>query len=123
MLKKTENRLALLGLVGTIPSLLIVSGGIWQMISGTNIWESLLHLTAQSLIVHPILVLGGLMFAIGLNAVAIFKIQFQPVEDSLSATVTVRWKLVNSAVFALSVFLLCGILLYAFGENFQIVAR
>ena len=121
---KTATRLALVGLVGTIPALIIFSGGVMQVIFGEpNIWDYLFHLTAQSLIIHPVLVIGGLILAIGLNAVPALKVQFHPMPEALSTTVTLKWKSFNVAVLALSAFLLCGILLYAFGENFRIVAR
>ena len=121
---KTSNRLALLGLVGTVPALIIVLGGFWQVMFGKpNIWETLFHLTAQSLIIHPVLVLGGLFLAIVFNIAPILSVKFQPSQDSISATVKVRWRLLNVAVFMLSSFLLCLILMYAFVENFRIVAR
>ena len=121
---QSGNRPAIIGLVGTIPSLIIVSGGFWQLTFGVpNIWESLLHLTPQSLIIHPVLVLGGLLLAIGLNAVPLFRVQFQPEQNALSTTVTLHWKLSNLAVLTLSLFLLCAILGYAFVENFRIVPR
>lgn len=121
---KRECWLALVGSCATIPALIIVTGGIQQMILGEpNIWESLLHLNAQSLAIHPLVVLGGLGLAIGLNAIPLFRFQFQPSTDALSATATVKWRLPNLAVFGMSVFLLCALLFYAFGENFKIVPR
>ena len=92
MSEKARNVVALIGLVGTFPALLIVSGGIWQMMMGQHdIWESILHVTPESLVIHPVIVLGGLLVAISLNMIPIFMIRVEGADGSLSTTLTIQY--------------------------------
>ena len=121
---RTSTMLAIVGIIVCIPALIIVSGGAWQVFTGEpNIWESLFHLTAQSLIIHPILVVGGLMSAIALNAVTTIRFRIQPQQDALSTTVTINWKTLNIVVLTMSTFFLLMIVSYSFVENFRIVPK
>jgi len=123
---KPNTKLAIGGLVLDLPALFIVSMGMLQMMLGMpDLSESLMKgiITPDSLILHPVVVLGGLILAIGLNSLPIFRIRLEPHNGSLLTIIRTELKFANLAVLGLSLFLLCSILLYAFGENFQIVAR
>lgn len=116
---------ALVGILLDIPALIIVALGVSQVLFGETEIHKMIYsfLTPQNLIIHPVLVLGGMLIAVGLNAAPVFRVQLAPHNGSLVTTIITEWKSLNTAVLALSLFLLTNILLYAFVENFRIVAR
>ena len=119
------NWLAIMGLVLDIPALIIVTLGVSQAFLGETEMHKVIYsiLTPESIILHPVLVLGGMLIAIGLNTIPVFKIRLEPQQGSLVTTIITDWKSLNTAILTLSLFLLGNILLYAFVENFRIVAR
>lgn len=121
---KKYNWFAIFGLLTSIPALIIVGIGMLSVIGLGALAETFSHyITPQSLILHPVLVLGGLLVSIGLNIFPIFKIRFEPQVGALVTMITTRFRIANMFASTVSLFLLCAILLYAFGENFRIVVR
>ncbi|MBI4546910.1 MAG: hypothetical protein HY707_02955 [Ignavibacteriae bacterium] len=121
------TKLSIAGLALDLPAFFIVSVGMLQMMLGMpDLSETIftsIGLTPQSFILHPIIVLGGMFLAITMNAIPTFRIRLEPQNGSLVTIIRTELKFFNLAVLGLSLFLLCSILLYAFGENFEIVAR
>ena len=125
-----NRQLALLGLLFTIPALIIFIPGVLQ--SGlvlTQLNDTLDRLIFHSpigvvrLLIHPVVVLGGLFLALSLNAMPVVQAKFQLNKGNLVSIITIKGKLLNLGILALTLFLTAALLLYAFVENFQIVAR
>lgn len=123
MESKQYRWLALTGIVGCVPALLIVALGMSRVLFGLKDLGDSIGLTSQSFILHPILVLGGLFVAIGLNVTPVFRIQIQPQAGAMTTMITTHWRTFNVVVLLLGMVLLCSILGYAFTENFRIVPR
>ncbi len=122
------HKLAALGFLLTIPALIIFIPGILQTGLGlTQLNDGLDALLAQfralKLIIHPIVVLGGLFLALSLNVMPVIQAKFQLNDGNLVSVITIKGKLLNLGMMALALFLTAALLLYAFVENFQIVAR
>ncbi|MBI1925381.1 hypothetical protein HYR99_14160 [Candidatus Poribacteria bacterium] len=69
-------------------------------------------------IVSPILFLSGLFLAIALNLYPIFRLSIRKDNDTTVYTITVKAKLWNLSVIAMSFLLLAILIGYAFLENF-----
>ena len=122
------HKLAALGFLLTIPALIIFIPGILQTGLGlTQLNDGLDALLTQfnvlKLIIHPIVVLGGLFLALSLNVLPVIQANFQLNNGNLVSVITIKGKLLNLGMMALALFLTAALLLYAFVENFQIVAR
>ena len=116
--------LAIIGLIASVPAFIIVAIGMLNVVWLNDIAETFnRYLTPQSLILHPAIVLGGLLISIGMNFIPVFNVKFEPQNGMLVTTITTKLRLVNIAALTLSAFFLCALLLYAFGENFKIVTR
>ena len=123
---KQNNKFAVIGLILDLPALFIVSMGVLQsVLNMPDLSKSFMKgiISPQSPMLHPFVVLGGILCAIAMNSIAIFRVRLEPQNSTIVTTITTELKLFNLAVLGLSSFLLCAILLYAFGENFMIVAR
>jgi hypothetical protein len=121
---KNKNRFAVIGVIASIPAFIIVAIGMVNAVGLKDLAETFnSYLTPQSFILHPALVLGGLMLSMGLNITPVVRIRFEPQNGILITTITTQVKLLNMAALAFSTLLLCALLLYAFGENFRIVSR
>lgn len=125
---KTDSRYTLLGYAALIPAFLIVFTGLMQGVFGITAPNVMLdNMFGQfhklRLIIHPAFVIGGLLIAIGINLLSVFKISFTPQAGALITTITTQWKKANITALCVSLFLLSSILLYAIGENFRIVVR
>jgi hypothetical protein len=105
---KTNNRLALAGLIFLLPASVLVSSGV-------------LGFTAPSLVIHPVLVMGGLLIALLLNSLSVLRLQIEREQnDGVSAfTLRVANQRFNLAVLVMSVLLLAMIFAYLFVENFR----
>jgi xanthine/uracil permease len=68
-----------------------------------------------------VLVLGGLMLAIGLNMMPVLKAQIG--KGNIVGVVRIRGRLPNLSLLVLSLLLLTTIMVYGFIENFRVVAR
>jgi len=128
MEQKSSVRLAIAGFILSFPALLIVSAGLLEMGLGlrqinNTLDELLLNFPALNVIIHPVVVVGGLILSIGLNVIPVFRLRMQAQAGALVAAITAQLKASNIAAALLSAFLFAAIACYAFGENFRIVAR
>src|SRR5687768_5698108 len=104
---KRMNPFALAGLVLILPSSALVCFG-------------LLDLTLPGILLHPILVVGGLLTAFGLNLFSIAQVATDRGPDGVAAvTLRIGLKPANLAVCLLSSLLMAFIAAYLFVENFQ----
>jgi hypothetical protein len=103
-----DVRVAVLGFALLLPAFVLVSTG-------------LLHLERPDALVHPILVMGGLLLALGLNALPVFRVRFGHQEGALVGTVSLRLRGtgLNLTALSLSCLLLATITVYLLVENFQ----
>ena len=101
-------RLALASGILIFPALLLCLSG-------------LLQLSASNVLIHPVLVLGGLILAIGLNMMPVLKAQMD--EGNVVSVVRIKGRLLNLSLLGLSLLLLATIMVYGFVENFRVVAR
>jgi len=103
-------RLAPLGALLVIPAVLVPASG-------------LLGLGPSSPILHPVVVLGGLLLALVLNAMAVLRLHFQQDDAGFLGSVRVLARWPNLAVVVITSVLAAGLLGYGFLENFRIVSR
>jgi hypothetical protein len=124
MQHKTFNWLAAAGFISDIPALTIVASGMLQVVFGlTGMADALAGNSLLRVVNNPITVLGGLLFAIGLNVIPIFRLRLEYQQGAVQTVITTHLRLLNIAVLCLSIFLFTAILMYAFGENFIVVKR
>jgi hypothetical protein len=105
---KNTNRLAIVGLILLLPAALLVS-------------LSLLGFNLPPALFHPVVVMGGLLAAMVLNALAVLRLQLErePHGNLAALTLRIGAKTFNLAVLGTALMLLAIILCYAFVENFQ----
>ena len=103
-----DVRVAVLGLVLLLPALVLVSSG-------------LLGLERPDALVHPVLVMGGLLLALALNALPVFRVRFGHEEGALVGTVSLRLRgaVLNLTALSLGCFLFATLTAYLFVENFR----
>ena len=99
---------AILGLVLLLPALVLVSTGF-------------LDLERPDVLVHPVLVMGGLLLAFALNALPVLRVRFGYADGALVGSMSLRLRgtVLNLTALSLSCLLLATITLYLFVENFQ----
>jgi hypothetical protein len=83
--------------------------------------SGLLGLEPPAALIHPVLVMGGLFLAFGLNAMAILQVRFGHSEGTLVARISIRMRgtVLNLTAFALCCFLFATMTVYLFLENFR----
>ena len=101
-------QIAIVGFFLLLPALVLASSGF-------------LGLEPPAALVHPVLVMGGLLLAFGLNAFAVLAVRFGHNEGALVATISVqvRGTVLNLTSFVLCCLLFATITAYLFVENFQ----
>lgn len=105
----TRNlRVALLGLLLLLPALVLVSSGLFG-------------LERPDALVHPVLVMGGLLLAFVLNALRVLHVHLGREEGVIVGTMSLRLRgtALNLAALTLSCLLLATITAYLFVENFE----
>jgi hypothetical protein len=104
----TPVRSAIAGFVLLLPAVILVSTGF-------------LGLDSPRAVVNPVLVMGGLLVALLLNAMTIVKVSISREGTDLVGTMTLRLRgtALNVGTLAIGSALLITILIYAFVENFQ----
>jgi hypothetical protein len=107
---KSVPWLAPLGALLVLPAVLVPAAGA-------------LGLHPSSPFLHPVVVLGGLLVALLLNVMAVFRLHFQRDDSGLLGSVRVLARWPNLAVVVVSSVLAAGLLGYGFLENFRIVSR
>jgi hypothetical protein len=102
--------LAPLGALLALPAVLVPASGA-------------LGLDPSSPILHPVLVLGGLLVALVLNAMAVLRLHFQQDDAGFLGSVRVLARWPNLVVLVITGMLAAGLLGYGFLENFRLVSR
>jgi hypothetical protein len=82
-----------------------------------------LGLDPSSPLLDPLVVLGGLLVALLLNAMAVFRVQFQQDDAGFLGSVRVLARWPNLALVVITGVLAVGLLGYGFLENFRVVSR
>lgn len=103
-----DVRMAVLGFALLLPALVLVSSG-------------LLGLEPAGALVHPVLVMGGLLLAFALNAILLFRVRIGQEEGALIGTVSLRLRgtALNLTALSLNCLLLATVTAYVLVENFQ----
>jgi hypothetical protein len=101
-------RVAVTGFALLLPAVVLVSSG-------------LLGLEPAGALVHPVLVMGGLLLALALNAVLLFRIRLGQEEGALVGSLSLRLRgtRLNLTALSLGCLLLATITAYLLVENFQ----
>lgn len=96
------------GLVLLLPALILVTTGV-------------LELARPDVLVHPALVMGGLVVALALNALPVLRLALRREDDTLVGTVRlqVRGRGLSLLTLGLGAVLLAAITAYLVVENFQ----
>lgn len=104
----SDARVAVVGFVLLLPALILVSSG-------------LLGLERPDALVHPVLVMGGILLAFALNALPVLRVRLGHKEGALVGTVSLRFRGtgLNLVALSLSCLLLATITVYLLVENFQ----
>src|SRR5262249_21662892 len=104
---KNQRRLAVAGLILTLPAVILVSCG-------------LLGINVPAALVNPLLVMGGLMgaFLLGLLGILRLHIEHAPTGELAAVNVRIEARPWNLTVVGVSVALTATILAYLFVENF-----
>ena len=104
-----SRRFAVVGLVLVLPAALVCVSG-------------LLRFSVPDVLIHPALVVGGLLAALVLNLLPVLRTQWQREDGSVvGGAISLRWEgtLLNLAVVTTSLLLTAVLLTYLFVENFQ----
>jgi len=72
-------------------------------------------------LIHPVLVMGGMLLAVALNAMSVLRIRVGQNDGTLVGTMSVRWRgnAMNLTVLMIGLLLFTTIIAYLFVENFQ----
>lgn len=115
-----HHKLAGLGFVLTIPALILVFGGILQ--SGFGVPQVNEAVNYDLFIFNPIILMGGLGLAFGLNLISVMRVTFQVQDGSLVSTIKIQGKPLNLSLVVFIALLCTTIFLYLLVENFQVFA-
>jgi hypothetical protein len=122
-LTKRDRQLFVFGILLLIPALLIGVTGILHSVFGisapmNSMFDYLYRSPLLAWIVHPAVILGGLLGAFVLNAVPVLQINVRNQEEALVGSLTIRkgyW--LHIGVLATAVFFFFVIFLYLLVEN------
>lgn len=103
-------QIAVAGFVLLLPALILVSFGLLDLD---------VHLPGA--LVHPVLVMGGMLLAGTLNARSVLGVRVRQEGDSLVGTISIRLRgsVMNLTAVIISCLLFATITAYLFVENFQ----
>lgn len=123
-----NKRFFWISLIVLVPASMLVTTGILQSGFGITAPNDALDALFQryallKLIIHPLILLGGLGAALILNLLPASRLQWNSESQSLSATLTLKNNLMHWALVGVSLILLGTILLYSMVENFNIIPR
>ena len=101
-------QVAVTGFLLLLPALLLASSGF-------------LRLEPPAALIHPVLVMGGLLLAFTLNVLSVLRVRFGQDEGTLVGTISVRVRgnAMNLVALILSCLLFATITAYLFVENIQ----
>ena len=130
MEQRTVPKIALVGIISSFPAVLIVLAGSAQSLLGLHQISDALDalygdptFAFMKVLVHPVVILGGLMIAFVLNTIPVCRITFNQEEKSINLKILLRDRQLNLLVIAGSLVVLGILLSYAAVENFQIIAQ
>lgn len=123
-----NKRFFWISLIVLVPAFMLVTSGILQSGFGITAPNDALDALFQryailKLIVHPVILLGGLGAALVLNLLPASRLQWNSESQSLSAALTLKNNLRHWVLVGISFLLLGTILLYSIVENFNIIPR
>ena len=122
-----QRKLGLISLALMLPALFLSTAGILYLafgIEGENrALDAMLSHTVFKLLLSPVVVLGGPLFAFALNAWKVFHISADVVNEEFVIAFSVKRLFGHLLCLALAGGLLMLLVCYAFVENFRIVAR
>ena len=109
--KQSSGLLALLGFVLSLPALLLFISGMFQSFAGSDV------MLLPKPLLHPAVILGGILLAALLNAWATLRLRVEDDENYTTISLDIARKKANLAVLGLALFLLGAVLTYGFVEN------
>ena len=109
--------LSIAGLMLIAPASILVFGGILQSLGIKQVNDSINY---DLFIFNPIILLGGLTLALGLNILTVMRVQYQ--NGNVICMIKIRGKLFNLGFIAFCIALCATIFLYLLAENLQIFA-
>lgn len=119
---------ARIGFILLIPSfILVIAGVLFSVFNAPHLAElidaNVMKTAWGKYIDNPVTILGGIFLAFILNVLPLLHITFSTEEQSMILLVSLKDRIWNALTVMSSIALGSVILLYAFGENFMIVAR
>src|SRR2546422_2466595 len=128
MEQKSSVRLAIAGFILSIPALLIVSAGLLEAGLGLRqindtLDQLLLNFPALNVIIHPVVVVGGLILSIGLNVIPVVRLRMQAQAGALGAPITSQVDASNTTAAPFASFPFAARAFYAFCANLPVLAR
>ncbi|HKS38724.1 MAG TPA: hypothetical protein VJW76_16135 [Verrucomicrobiae bacterium] len=126
-MNRKGNSIAIVSLILILPALLLLTAGILDAAVGVEAANRMLAaMTASTpfnLLVSPVIVLGGPLVALALNAWKVFHVSADVVNEEFVIALSVKRLSAHLCFVVTAAGLLLLLLLYGFVENFQIVAR
>ena len=101
----------MLGFVLSLPALLLFISGMLQSFAGSD------AMFLPEPLLHPAVILGGILLAALLNAWATLRVRTEDGERRTTISLDIAHKKANLAVLGLALFLLGAVLTYGFVEN------
>lgn len=123
-----DKRFIWIGLLALLPALLIIVPGLLQSGLGITALNDNLEAAYRGFpplgfLIHPAVLLGGLLIALGLNVLPALDLRWESNERGLTAMVTIKKHWLHWAVVGFSLLLLATLLVYSLTENFTILPR
>ena len=121
------NRIGILSAVLMFPALVLSTAGIlyeaFRLEGANSLMEALMSGVAGKILLSPVVVLGGPILVVILNAWKVFHLSADVINEEFVIAISVKKLFGHLTYLALAGGLLLLLLLYGFVENFQIVAR
>ncbi len=105
-----------------VPVLTLVVSGLSQSIFGARSFIDFLPSAVSSIFFHPLIILVGLLLAVGLNLLSILRLKFGSGDGTISGTFIVKTMPANLVMVSACIGLASVIFLYLLAENFAIFA-
>ena len=119
---------AAIGLIACLPAVVLVVGGLLQSDWSTPALRSTLErtlfnqdLVGLRILIHPAIVLSGLLLAAGLNLVPLLRLRLERQPGTLVGMLSLRIRAAHLGVALIAIGLMGVILGYGFTENFKVV--
>ena len=122
-LESQGKNFAVAGVVLIVPALTLVASGFSQSIFGARSIIDFLPSAVSSIFFHPLIILGGLLLAVGLNLLPILRLKFGSADGTMSGTFVVKTMPANIVLVSACMVLASVIFLYLLAENFASFAR